>query len=404
VAMLMRKYLLPAGLVLITTLCILFGQYIPIGLKAVFYALSLSIKDLLVSVLPLIIFSFLFYAMISLGKSSAVFVILLLIMVATSNFVAITLGYTIGSVVLPHLPLMLNDAQNTNLLLPLWRLTIPKVISNEWAILAGIVFGLIFAFRPNRCVEAIAECLNRYANLFLKKLFLPILPIFLLGFIMKLEHEDVLKKLFDVYGAVLLSIVITQIFYTLLLYLIVANGNVFRALGYVRNMLPAALTGFATISSAATIPVTMLATERNIPSNPEFARVIIPITANIHTLGSAIGLTILTLATVLAFGQNLPTHTQFFTFAFYYTMAKFAVVGIPGGVVIVVAPLLERYLGFSSEMIGLITAIYLLFDPFGTAVNISCNGAFAIGFKKVYNKIGGRCDDGTTYQSHGAAC
>jgi Na+/H+-dicarboxylate symporter len=327
--------------------------------------------------------------MISMGQSAAIFVILLLIMVASSNFIAITLGYSVGSTFLPNLELMLHDAKNSNILEPLWQFHAPKFASNEISIILGISLGLWFAFKPNTRAFHVASALNRYSNIALKKVFMPVLPLFLLGFVMKLEHEGVLARLFEVYGSVLFLIVGTQISYILILYCIAANGNIMKMWRYIRNILPAMFTGFASISSAATMPVTMLATERNMPHSPEFAKVIIPATANIHTVGSAIGLTIVTLATMLAFGHPLPSHTAFFTFAFYYTIAKFAVAGIPGGVVIVVTPLLEQYLGFSAEMVGLITAIYLLFDPFGTATNVTCNGAFALLFKKVYTKVNG---------------
>jgi Na+/H+-dicarboxylate symporter len=379
----LSKYKLPFILLALILLPMAFGSYIPLIVKSFFYSLSLSIKDILVTLLPLIIFSFLFNSLISLKQRAILFIILLLIMVATSNFAAITTGYTIGSAFLPFLDLNLHAQQESSSLTTLWNLTIPKVISNEPAIILGIILGVYFALKPNAFTESIAKKLNNLASAFLKKVFLPILPLFILGFILKLENDGSLSKVFNTYGSVLILVVATQIFYIMLVYLVASELNFMKALHYIKHMLPAMLTGFSTISSAATIPVNIMCTEKNL-RNPNFARMVIPATANIHTLGSAIGLTILSLATLLAFGHGLPSAVNFFIFAFYYTMAKFAVAGIPGGVVLVVSPLLETYLGFNAEMIGLITAIYMMFDPFGTATNVTCNGAFAIIFNKVY--------------------
>ncbi len=361
----------------------LIGEYIPPEVKSFCYAFSLSIKDVLVLLLPAIIFSFLFNSLVSLKQKAVSFIALLLVMVALSNFMAILTGYTIGATFLPYLTLDLSVDNTVLKLLPLWYAPIPKVISNEPAIILGIIMGIYFALRPNDMVEKIAKKMNDYAASFLRRIFLPILPIFILGFVLKLEYDGSLSRVFDTYGSVLLLVVSTQVGYVIMLYLVASKFKVSKTFEFIKNIIPATLTGFSTISSAATIPVNIMCTEKNL-HNPNFARMIIPTTANIHTLGSAIGLTILSLATLIAFGHGLPESASFFIFAFYYAMAKFAVAGIPGGVVIVVSPLLESYLGFTPEMIGLITAIYMMFDPFGTATNVTCNGAFAIIFSRIY--------------------
>jgi Na+/H+-dicarboxylate symporter len=153
--------------------------------------------------------------------------------------------------------------------------------------------------------------------------------------------------------------------------------------GYIKNVLPATITGLSTLSSAATMPILILCTEKNL-KDPEVAEIVIPATINTHTLGSALGVTILTLTTLLAFGKPLPDLAGFLEFGFFYALAKFAVAAVPGGAIIVVTPLLETYFHFSSEMIGLITAIYMLFDPFGTATNVTGNGFFTIAFSKLF--------------------
>lgn len=377
------KYKLPMLLLALLLFPMAFGEYVPVEVKSLFYAVSLTIKDILVLLLPFIIFSFLFNSLIALKQRAVMFIILLLLMVAVSNFSAITTGYTIGATFLPYLDLDLRIEDMGAKLAPLWSFPIPKLISNEPAILSGISLGLYFALKPNVRAERMAKAMNNWAAAFLKRVFLPVLPIFILGFVLKLEYEGGLAKVFGVYWPVMILILSAHISYVLLAYFLASGLRPRVMFGYLKNILPATITGFSTISSAATIPVNIMCTEKNL-QNSAFARVIIPTTANIHTLGSALGLTILALATIMAFGHGLPGAGNFFIFAFYYTMAKFAVAGIPGGVIIVVAPLLETYLGFTSEMIGLITAIYILLDPFGTATNVTCNGAFAIIFNKIY--------------------
>lgn len=78
-----------------------------------------------------------------------------------------------------------------------------------------------------------------------------------------------------------------------------------------------------------------------------------------------------------------PVLPDYFIFAFYFVLAKFSVAAIPGGGILVMLPILESYLGFNAEMMSLITAIYILFDPVITCVNVLGNGAFAVIVDKI---------------------
>lgn len=379
-----EKMKLPLMLFTILLMPLLCGDVIPLQLKLFFYTVSLLIKDLIVTLLPFIIFSFLFHSLISLKSGAISFVLILISMVAMSNFIAIMTGYAVGSAVLPLFDLTITKpAANLLSMEPLWESNLPKVISNEPGLIMGIILGVIFALKPNANIEKLAKKMNEISMRILKKGFLPILPVFILGFVFKLEHEHLLQQALEVYGPILFVVVGTQICYVFAMFMIASNMRFKTCCRYLKDMLPATFTGFTTISSAASMPVTIMCVEKNLHSL-KMANTIVPATANIHTLGSAIGLTLLTLGTLIAFDHPMPNFAQFTKFAVYYTIAKFAVAGIPGGVVIVVSPLLEAYLGFNAEMIGLITAIYMLFDPFGTATNVTCNGAFAIIFSKLY--------------------
>jgi Na+/H+-dicarboxylate symporter len=242
---------------------------------------------------------------------------------------------------------------------------------------------MFFSIKRYSIAETIAKELNRISNLFLKNFFIPLLPFFILGFVFKLEHEQLLARALKTYGPVFFIVIGTQVLYITFLFLISANFSVKTMSNYIKNIIPAIITGFSTSSSAATMPVLINSTEKNL-KDPSMAKTIIPATINIHTLGSALGLTIISLTTLLTFGHNIPVVSDFLRFAFFYAIAKFGVAAVPGGVIIVVIPLLESHLGFTNEMVGLITAIYMLFDPFGTASNVAGNGVFAIIFSKIH--------------------
>lgn len=380
----LQKIALPLVLILILVIPLFIGQWVPYDVKAFLYSISLSMKVCLIFILPFIIFSFIFSTLLNLKSGVLKFIIMLIGLIFVSNSVAIMLGYTVGSVALPHLSIQPNVTGNGHhFLTPMWQISLPKLISNQYALFGGFILGLIFSFKRFEKVDRFAHIINYASSYFLKKIFTPLLPFFILGFVFKLEQDELLEKALRVYGPVFFIVVGTQISYMIFLYLSVAKFSLKKFWFYVKNIFPAIITGLSTLSSAASMPVLILCTEKNL-DRPEIADIIVPATVNIHTLGSAIGLTTLTLTTLLTFGHGLPSLPEFTTFAFFYALAKFAVAAVPGGAIIVATPLLEAYLNFTPEMIGLITAIYMLFDPFGTATNVTGNGFFAIAFSKIY--------------------
>ncbi len=150
------------------------------------------------------------------------------------------------------------------------------------------------------------------------------------------------------------------------------------------------------MSSTATIPVTVIAGEKNTHNRP-LVDIAAPILANVHLVGDSIAVPILALVTLyLFFGTMVPPAT-FAIFIWYFCQAMLAVSGVPGGGIMVMIPILESILGFTPEMISLITALYVLQDAFGTATNVMGDGALMI----IVNKIIG--NNQLTKAAHGSA-
>lgn len=383
---LIKKIKLPLFLIAILILPMLLGDYIPLSVKSVSYALSLSMKTILEFTLPFIIFSFVFSCLSNLQKGALFFVFLLITCVFISNFTALMVGYASGYVGLSILHFTASVIDTAPQLLPAWQFHLNKFISNDTALLFGFAAGIFFSIWPHAQAKQLATQLNKMANGFLKRVFIPLLPLFVAGFVFKLEYEHMLQTSLKLYGPILILIVATQWLYISSWYVVASQFSLKKFLFYFKNVLPASLTGFSTISSAAAMPILLVATEKNL-NDAEQAKILVPAIINIHTLGSAIGIPILSLATILTFGLPMPSLSVFIVFALYTALAKYAVAAVPGGVIIVVAPLLEAHLGFSSDMIGLITAVYLIIDPFGTTANVTANGVFPIIFTRIHTQL-----------------
>jgi len=150
-------------------------------------------------------------------------------------------------------------------------------------------------------------------------------------------------------------------------------------------MFPAAAAGFGSMSSAASMPLTILGAEKN-TGNPTLTRLVIPATVNIHLIGDCFAIPIFAFAVLKNFGIAEPAFFAYVLFACYFVLAKFSVAAIPGGGIIVMLPILESHLGFNGEMASLITALYILFDPVITCANVLGNGGFALALSKIQGK------------------
>jgi Na+/H+-dicarboxylate symporter len=162
-----------------------------------------------------------------------------------------------------------------------------------------------------------------------------------------------------------------------IIYFLASRRHGISFLQSIKNMMPAAIAGFGSMSSAAAMPLTLLGTEKNSPHS-NIARSVIPITVNVHLIGDCFAIPIFAFAVMKSFGVMEPAFMSYLLFACYFVLAKFSVAAVPGGGIIVMLPILEHYLGFDPMMLSLITALYILFDPIITCANVLGNGSFAM--------------------------
>lgn len=390
-------------LAIIFIISLLFGDSIPTHIKSICFAISSTLKEVLLFVLPFIIFSCLFHSLVINQRRAVKFVILLLLFVCLSNFLsifytygAISLGFsneeilalggdgaTLSSPSSPPSPSSSltpsspATSTTTDALAPFWNLKLPSWIPNEIALILGLSLGLIFALCRYKPAYTLSEKLNTAVLFFLQKIFIPLLPLFALGFILKMQHEGILLRVVQTYGPIIILITLANILYSLLLFLIAAKFSIKVWWQYLKNIIPVAALGFSTMSSLATMPVTLNAAEKN-TQNPELSRAIIPATVNIHMLGDSITIPIIVVTVLLTFNFPMLTFKSYMLFLYFFLIAKFSAPGVPGGTILVVLPALENYFGFSSEMLALATALYILFDPITTTFNVLGNSAFVI--------------------------
>lgn len=359
--------------IILATLLIL-APFIPLPIKQILYALSLSVKSIILLLLPIIIFGLLFKTMVDLAGRATLAILFILVCVCCSNTLSTFLSHYLGSWIY-QFDLSLIRPKDGAGLMPAWKWQLPSLIANEKAMFLGIALGIALGNTRKNLAKKFAEQLNWLIAKILHS-FIYLIPIFVTGFVVQLQFNGVIYTIIKDYTFIFLLVAFAQFSYIFCAYIVVNHFKLKPALACIKNMLPAALTGFSTMSSAAAMPLTLIGTRNNV-NNKDLSASVVPATVNIHLIGDCLAIPIFAYAVMKSFGVAEPLLASYLIFTFYFVMAKFSVAAIPGGGIIVMLPLLENYLGFNTEMLSLITALYILFDPVITCANVLGNGAFA---------------------------
>jgi Na+/H+-dicarboxylate symporter len=388
----LRKFSSSLPLQLITMILVIFlaGNHIPVGIKEFFFTISVLIKDLLVLALPYIIFAYLFSTLVALQNGAILFVISLVFCVVFMNFMGLNIAYFVSGLLTEMSGLAPVESDPSRELMSMWKLPIPAflkaILKNEYGLILGVLSGIGLGYLNVNGLKEVSDRLKSGAAFILNKMFIPVVPFFIMGFILKMEHEGTLAYVLKQYGPVYLLIATVQIVYLLALFAIGAKLNPKTWLTYLRNMLPPAITGISTMSSAAALPFSLTAAEQN-TQNPLIARSVIPSTVNMNLMGDSMGVPLMIIATMVTFGMGIPPYALFFAFAMQYVMYMFTVAAVPGATIIVMTPVIQEVLGFNAEMVGLATALYILYDAIGTTMNVLGNGAFVVLFNRIFGKM-----------------
>lgn len=356
------------------------SPWIPPSTQSVLYGISLSIKSFIVFVLPFVVFGLLFKTAVNFAGKASKMILWLLAVICCSNFLSTLMSYSVGTLAY-RFDLSLNFPNEGIALLPAFEFSFPSWIGNSQAMFSGLALGVILGILKPVWSKAISLKLEKVINILLRGVLVAI-PFFIVGFVIKMQHDQLLTYIFRNYSLIFFLVASATYTYIAFIYFIVNGFQGRAAINSLKNMLPAAIAGFGSMSSAAAMPLTILGAEKN-AKNPDLARSIIPATVNIHLMGDCFAIPIFAFAVLKSFGVSEPSLFSYLIFASYFVLAKFSVAAVPGGGILVMLPILETYLGFNVEMLSLITALYILFDPVITCANILGNGGFTMGMENL---------------------
>ena len=268
-------------------------------------------------------------------------------------------------------------------LTPYFSVEMPPPLEVMSALLLAFVVGLSMTAVKSDNLYSVLEELNAMVLKVVTTFVIPLLPIYIFGTFLNLGMNENFGDTMAAMGVVLVLSIVMTLVIVLLQYLLagaVAGVNPFTAL---KNMLPAYFTALGTSSSAATIPVTYESTLKN-KVEEEVAGFVVPLCATIHLSGSMMKITLYALSIVYMANLDI-TGGQIIGFLLLLGIMMIAAPGVPGGAIMAAVGLLQSNLGFDESMVSLMIASYIVVDSFGTAANVTGDGAIAL----IVNKLAG---------------
>ncbi len=357
-------------------------ESLPYILKQIFLSISLSIKELLVFMIPFIIFTSV-YSVFARFQAKAFYILLgLIACVVLSNFLSVNLAGIFSYFTIFGSNIVVGNVSQISRIEPLWNFNLPKFISNDLVLLSA----LILAYMNIPFITKSEKIISKIVDVFLKKFFIPTLPLFVFGFMLKMLGNNIIGEVLSLNTRVF---VLMLCFLVLYLGFLVMLAIIFYHKPWgqtLKNLSSPTIAAFTSMSSAAALPFSIIAAQKN-TNDKDLADIVMPATANIHMIGDSLCIPIMAMMMLLAFHMPMPTLGAYLFFAAKFTWTKFSGAGVPGGSILVMIPVLESTLGFTPEMTALITVFYMLIDPITTTGNVIGNNIFVIHFHKIYEKF-----------------
>ena len=209
----------------------------------------------------------------------------------------------------------------------------------------------------------------------IEKIIIPFLPLYIFGIFLAITVSGQIASIFSVFIKIIILIFLIACAILLLQYCIAGAVSGKNPLKMLKNMLVAYFTALGTQSSAATIPVTLAQTKKN-DIRDEIADFVIPLCATIHLSGSTLKIVACAIAIMMLNGMQYDLVTMT-AFILMLGVTMIAAPGVPGGAIMASLGVLESILGFDQTALGLMIALYIAMDSFGTATNVTGDGAIA---------------------------
>ena len=358
---------------------ILVGLYIPLTGVELLYTLKELIGQLISFTIPLIILFFIASGIAGLPKGSGHLLGKTVGFAYCSTIIAGTLAFLLVTAVIPFLSGGISfEAEAVTEVGSFIDLEIPPLMGVMTALVTAFVFGIGMSQLGLDTLKTVSDQGRDIIDGLLSKVIIPALPFYIAGVFAEMTVAGTVVDTLQAFGVVLIAALVMHWLWLSVLYIVSGLLLKRNPIELIKNMLPAYFTALGTMSSAATIPVSLQSSKAN-NVKEDVANFTVPLCATIHLSGSTI--TIVTCAMAVMYlspSMEIPSLMAMLPFIMMLGVVMIAAPGAPGGAVMSALGLLTSMLGFNEGAVALMIALYLAQDSFGTACNVTGDGIIAL--------------------------
>ena len=368
---------------------IILGNFLPISIARIFVTFNSLFGSFLSFAIPLIIVGLVTPAIGDLGKGAGKLLAITAAIAYGSTIFSGFFTYFSGMNIFPQiLPVNteLTAIENPEdfMLQSYFSVAMPPVMDVMTALLLSFTVGLGLSYING---TALKECFNDFKDiitLVIEAVIIPLLPLHIFGIFLNMTVSGQVMNIISMFLKVILVIFVLHVLLLLIQFSIAGLVSKRNPLKLLRNMLPAYATALGTQSSAATIPVTLAQTVKN-GIRENIAIFTVPLCATIHLAGSTMKIVACAMAILIMSGETI-SFPQIAGFIMMLGISMVAAPGVPGGAIMAALGILQSMLGFNETLQALMIALYIAMDSFGTACNVTGDGAIAV----IVDRIAGK--------------
>ena len=363
--------------------------FFPPSIARVFVTFNSLFGNFLNFVIPLLILGLVAPGIAELGRGAGRMLGVTTLIAYASTVLSGYFSYGVCSAVYPYILELSSFAASQVLaagsgLEPYFVIDMPPLFGVMSALILSFVLGLALSAVKGNVMRVMLCEFREVIMIVIRKAIIPLLPLYIFGIFLKMGVEGTVMTILGLFLKVIIVIFVLHVALLLIQFCIAGAVSGRNPLKSLRQMLPAYMTALGTQSSAATIPVT-LAQAKKIGVRAEVADFVIPLCGTIHLSGST--LKIVACALALSIMGGMPSDAGVYTeFIFMLGIAMVAAPGVPGGAIMASIGLIGLILGFDEDMQGMMIALYIAMDSFGTACNVTGDGAIAMIVDRIFKK------------------
>ena len=369
---------LPVKLLIGIVIGIIFGQIFPENVMSVVVPLKNILGQVINFVVPLIVIGFIAPSITKLGNNASRMLGVALMVAYTSSVLAALLSMGAGYAIIPNLPVVSEIEGLKELPEDVFGLTIPQIMNVMSALAFSILIGLAAIWTKAKTIITILDEFQNIVLAIVSKIIIPILPVFIAFTFTCLSYDGTITKQLPVFVSAVVIVMLGHYIWLTVLYVVAGVYSGKNPIEVVKHYGPAYITAVGTMSSAATLAVALRCARKSKVLREDMVDFGVPLFANIHLCGSVLTEVFFCMIVSKVLYGTLPDIQTLVLFCVLLAIFAIGAPGVPGGTVMASLGLITGVLGFGDDGTALMLAIFALQDSFGTACNVTGDGALTL--------------------------